>query len=486
MQWYQACALLLCAAALVSSLGYAAQQGLFFDSSIDYESDEFKQATFDALQVHINSSYSLLAKYSTMFMVQVNQVYCMARGNDSALLYYNANETKVEQFCLGNLTSGTLHMEQLRHNYSLSIPDGVGVIESVNGTRRCFVNENTHNGSPFTISVDSVVEGYYMAQDRYGIYVDSWTSTNASGVIANTLSNGNHVIIGSSISDVFSVTNIMLPQSNQVIEIKGTLSLATNANCHIIWVASQYNVTITGTGKLDGNRINQGGGTYRGVYFQSSHDCKISDLTIEDVGHISLQVSNGDNINAYGLTIIGSLYGTSPVNSYGGITYYETANSTIHNNILQDCSIASSGDNNFITNNRISSGAHGLAYLGSNTFFTGNYLMGGSDDGVDIRGNNNKVSNNYFYDITDKAVTISNYDNNDALSNSVSMNTFINCGAAIEFQLDAGKTGSVANNSFVGNDLIGCTTLYSITGLATAIVKNNIWNGTYYTTETTP
>ncbi len=139
----------------------------------------------EALQVHVNSSYSLLAKQYTMFVCQVGSNYVLARGNDSVLLTpWSTNKTYIEYQAIQNCSSGgSVGLKEVAHNYSLTIPLNVGVIEDINGTVRRFYDSNTSSATGgYTVSTD---ETYYFVQDSYGVYLDDFTSTNASEIFEN-------------------------------------------------------------------------------------------------------------------------------------------------------------------------------------------------------------------------------------------------------------------------------------------------------------
>jgi len=59
--------------------------------------------------------------------------YRMKNGSDGQISYQSTNVTRVEQFALGNLTSGTLYLKQVQHNSSLTVPANVMVIEDYQG-----------------------------------------------------------------------------------------------------------------------------------------------------------------------------------------------------------------------------------------------------------------------------------------------------------------------------------------------------------------
>jgi hypothetical protein len=124
------------------------------------------------------------------FSISTDGTYYYATNCTSGqVLIQNTNQTLVEQYAIGNTTEGTVFLKNMAHNYSLTIPQGVSVRDSVNGSERVFGNVADSSGSPYTISVDNMVAGYYLAQDSSMKYMNGWLSTNASAVINNAAGN---------------------------------------------------------------------------------------------------------------------------------------------------------------------------------------------------------------------------------------------------------------------------------------------------------
>jgi len=78
------------------------------------------------LQVPTSTWFYLVDRFS-------NASYYMVNGTNWKVDYQSTNLTKVEQYALGNLTSGTLYLNQQQHNTSLTIPANVMVIEDYQG-----------------------------------------------------------------------------------------------------------------------------------------------------------------------------------------------------------------------------------------------------------------------------------------------------------------------------------------------------------------
>jgi hypothetical protein len=103
-------------------------------------------------------------------------------------LSYASNYTKLEEMALASITFGTVYLKEVPFNYNLTVPANVQVVENVNGLTRTFVSSGSSEGSPFTVSVDTRVAGYYLVADRMDRVINSWTSTNAGTLLNNTCS----------------------------------------------------------------------------------------------------------------------------------------------------------------------------------------------------------------------------------------------------------------------------------------------------------
>ena len=114
---------------------------------------------------------------------------------------YATNATRLVQECLASITYGEVYLKEAQFNYSLTIPANVQVVENRNGLTRTFVDSASSQGSPYTISVDNVVSGYYLAQDSANRYISSWSSTNCSYVTNTIISSlgvaGGHISFAS-------------------------------------------------------------------------------------------------------------------------------------------------------------------------------------------------------------------------------------------------------------------------------------------------
>lgn len=105
-----------------------------------------------------------------------------------------SNLTALEEQVLASTTSGKILLNEVAYNYNLTIPANVTVIESYNGLTRQFINSANTQGSPYTISVDTVQDGYHLAQDSAGRFLDEWSSTDWATVMAGAIGTGGNTI----------------------------------------------------------------------------------------------------------------------------------------------------------------------------------------------------------------------------------------------------------------------------------------------------
>ncbi len=99
------------------------------------------------------------------------------------------NKTALIQQVQSVTTAGKILLNELSYPYALTVAANVTVVESLNGLTREFINSANSQGSPYTISTDTVNSGYYMAQDRAGRFLDEFTSSNCSYVVQSVFDN---------------------------------------------------------------------------------------------------------------------------------------------------------------------------------------------------------------------------------------------------------------------------------------------------------
>lgn len=118
-------------------------------------------------------------------MVYLDGSTYKAKVNNGTVVATSSNITTIQELALSYVSSGSVYLKGVLFDYDVTIPEDVLLVESVDGLERKFINSANSQGSPYTISVDTVQTGYYMAQDSMGIFINSWTSTDVAATINN-------------------------------------------------------------------------------------------------------------------------------------------------------------------------------------------------------------------------------------------------------------------------------------------------------------
>lgn len=124
-----------------------------------------------------------------------NSSYFCINGSNWQNFAQASNWTLIESYALGNTSSGTVWMDDTPFNYNVTVPANVSVIENLNGLTRTFCNLVNSQGSPYTVSVDSITAGYYLAQDSTDRYINGWSSKTPTTVLNNALTGGGTIKI---------------------------------------------------------------------------------------------------------------------------------------------------------------------------------------------------------------------------------------------------------------------------------------------------
>jgi hypothetical protein len=207
----------------------------------------------------------------------------------------------VMQAALTNTAAGVIMLQELAYNYSLVVPENVTVIECLNGLTRVFINVADTQGSPYTVSVDTVNTNYYLAQDSADRFISSWTSTNPTVPISNAVSvmttgeiylKSATYLIQRLTSDKTSITNAdkfpLVVSSGKNIKFVGeegtVLKAASGENVGLLYFTSGSTGTVENI-ELDGNYIGQ---TFNGLpyapYYQDLYCVySYSPITITNV-----------------------------------------------------------------------------------------------------------------------------------------------------------------------------------------------------------
>ena len=108
--------------------------------------------------------------------------YFVSDGESGKTLFSSTVLLDATNYALTSTTSGNVLLDGVYFDYSLDIPVGVSVTESVDGLVRVFVNEADRQGSPYTVSVDSVHPTYYLVQDGMGRFINDFSSSNQTAL----------------------------------------------------------------------------------------------------------------------------------------------------------------------------------------------------------------------------------------------------------------------------------------------------------------
>lgn len=115
--------------------------GLLTPREIEYALTQAE--IIEALQVKLNSSYSLLAKQSSYYIEQVGSYYILANGTNGKLEAYDTNKTLIQEWADGNLTAsgGLIYLKEVEWNTNITLNDNVFVIEQYQGQHRYYSNQ---------------------------------------------------------------------------------------------------------------------------------------------------------------------------------------------------------------------------------------------------------------------------------------------------------------------------------------------------------
>lgn len=128
----------------------------------------------------------------TFIIDQNGTLYRSWFGANQTLFWSNTNKTLVEQYAIGNTTSGIIYLKDLQLNRALTIPANVAVQEEYQGVVTTYDLNNVtyipNSGiSPGTYIINATGSNY---QAWYGSTSTlAWSSTNSSAVIQNALGN---------------------------------------------------------------------------------------------------------------------------------------------------------------------------------------------------------------------------------------------------------------------------------------------------------
>lgn len=414
----------------------------------------------------------------------------------------STNLTALVELCLDATTSGKILLNELNYPYALlgTLAENVSIVESCNGLVRQWIASENSQGSPYTISVDTVNPTYYLAQDSANRYIDSFASSNCTQLFQSVPQGCKWQLCKGIFDGRLSIT-----QSNTIIKGAGkgltNLTMATGVYLNNIEAVSVSNIEISDL-TTNGNFANnprQGGAPPDGN---------------QALQNYKEFYQNGISIRNCSFVYI---HDTEVLNSpYNGIMFYGTYKSTMENIFCNftgwhglecwadcvDCKII----NNVVSNNN----ASGIVIentvrnevLGNTVFGTTDpsVTVGGGTDGIQIHSGSaatpygyNTIAHN---NLLNASIVVTLQGANSIITENTIVNSTGTLGASIMIASDVSNGNiTIANNivksrqgtqvgiaiscpaggyTVSGNKLIGEGILVSAGGNGTSIIGNSI------------
>lgn len=124
--------------------------------------------------------YNVLVRVNGGHYEAIDSVHDLIYGGSSDVGSVDGEDyDAVVTAVLANLSAGIVWLQDLAFNYTLTIPENVTVVECLNGLTREFINSANSQGSPYTISIDTVNPTYILVQDNHQRFINNWLSTDA-------------------------------------------------------------------------------------------------------------------------------------------------------------------------------------------------------------------------------------------------------------------------------------------------------------------
>ena len=166
---------------------------------------------------------------------------------------------------------------------------------------RTFVNSANSQGSPYTVSLDTVNPGYYLVEDSANRIVNNWSSTSSSQTFNNLAANcGSGVTIDVEngvykVTSTWTVANINNVTLN--FERGSELVAGNNLNSPALDFSKSNNDVVNSI-VINGNAVNQAVGTYPlyscGIVINGWND-EVSDATISDCRVMGIMITTGSH-----------------------------------------------------------------------------------------------------------------------------------------------------------------------------------------------
>lgn len=350
----------------------------------------------------------LVGKYSTgsVYAINGSNWANMMTFPTTTWASYASNASKVQEYVLGNITAGTVYLKEVAFDYDCTIPANVQVIENVNGLTRTFVDDAESQGSPYTVSVDTVNPTYYTVQDCADRFIISWTSTNATYAAQSAFNNltpnrtaKETVILKGNLT---FATKLILP-SYIKLDIQGQINAANTLNDTLIEnavgigidpytdpVQRNIDIEITG-GTINGNKQASWTGTDDKctIHMKGVNKLSIHDLTMVNGWTEGIRTAFCDGV--------------------------DISNNNLDNAADDDIAINAGTINGVVTNNICTNaGQGGVTY--------------GASCGIEVQDGamNIIVSNNYVWNTTDNGIQVSNHAGEAGCKNIVITGNIVN------------------------------------------------------------
>lgn len=405
----------------------------------------------------------------------------------------STNKTALIQQALSVTTAGKILLNELTFPYSCTIPTNVAVIESYRGLTRQFISSANTQGSPYTISIDTVNAGYYLAQDGQGRFLDEWSSTNASYVFQSAVGSNRTVQWKSGSYTANTKLLISGYTDLKLVAEKGTVITLSSSYADNAWIDELDEWTDPGAAGrcvVDGFTINCNGKGATGIHFHRSSNTQIinnevygsTTFGIAACGH-NLRIAHNfvHNITGTGVGIYADVgYNMVIEENYvrdvdtQGIVLASNAGGKVIKNLLYNAGTAiadDSGTGNLYEGNQVLTSTNGIYLTDANQAIVKNNIMetigyyavvvktvAAPTKGVNIESNR----------VTGTSIGVLLYPTNSQQIQytSIKENTFLTCSG---YGVQYASGGGILNNiNLYYNTYISCGTNVDLTSATNA------------------
>lgn len=201
-----------------------------------------------------------------------------AKTDYGVTAYSGTDLDTVVENSISATTAGSIVLQELQFNYSITIPENVMLIEQLGGVQRKFINVADSQGSPYTVSTDDT---YYFTQDSAGSYINSYTGTDATTILNNAFAEGGEIYVK---DGIYSLTASLSLASNTILkgESRGgtILYLSDGSDATVLVGSSITNVNVQNI-QIDGNKAGQSSAGH-GINFAGVSNYKIENVYVKN------------------------------------------------------------------------------------------------------------------------------------------------------------------------------------------------------------